>query len=358
MKAVVVEIKGKMAVVMSQKGEFIKLRNNGSFRVGGEVEVPPAVGRSARLLKRIASIAAVFLFVSLSGLGVYMYHIPYSYINIDINPSIEITTNIYDRIIKVAGLNSDGEKLLASNNLGSLQNKKIEEGIDGILNSIEKERYFEDDAKNAVVFTVSSKSDKKAESLESDVENIAAREIKSKNAGTEVLVGKVDIKKHEDAKKAGISPGKLMLIEKLIKEKPELKVEDLKDKPVKEILNSIKAGRSAGKEEKDQNKGEDRPGQNTNEKSSVKEGQKIKSTEKTGNKTTKNVKAAEQKTGKKEDVKKQENKKESGNGNKRTDKERNADDKAGDSGKNNRQDKESGGKKDDKSKNPVKNKKP
>ena len=51
----------------------------------------------------------------------------------------------------------------------------------------------------------------------------------------------------------GISPGKLVLIEKLKEEKPDVKVDEYKEKPVKEILTSIKQAKDIPKNKKEHN---------------------------------------------------------------------------------------------------------
>lgn len=253
MRAVVVDISGKYAVVLNKKGEFIKMRNKNSIQVGCEVEVPSIVDFTRTMkLTKVASIAAIFLFVAFIGLGAYGYTVPYSYIDIDINPSVEITMNIYDRVIDVVSLNEDGRELLTK--LDSIKNKGIEDGIGSILDKAEEKGYFKDETRNAVMMTVSSKNETKAAKIKEEVQQVAAKKVQTNNANAEVVVEKVNLERHDDAKKIGISPGKLMLIEKAIESNPGQKVEDLKDKPVKEILKSIKAGKKADKEDSDEKK--------------------------------------------------------------------------------------------------------
>lgn len=55
-----------------------------------------------------AAIVAVFLL--LCG-GYYLYFIPTATISIDINPSLELSINRFDRVISVEGYNSDGKML-------------------------------------------------------------------------------------------------------------------------------------------------------------------------------------------------------------------------------------------------------
>lgn len=236
MKVVIVDIKGRYAVALNKQGQFIKIRNNGQMRVGYEVEVPSGIGFDMRTLMKAASIAAVFFLTIGLSYGVYSYSLPYSYVNVDINPSVEITANIYNRILKVEALNNDGQKVLEGS---SYKNIKLEHGIEKILDNAVEKGYLKGDTDNAVMFTVSSKDDEKSLKIGEGIRKAAVEELESANIESNILVDNSTLDKHDNAKKLGISPGKLSLIEKLIEVKPELNENDLKDAPVKEIMKSI-----------------------------------------------------------------------------------------------------------------------
>jgi len=251
MKVLVVEVKGKYAVALNKQGEFVKLGNNGQLHVGCECDYVPNRSFGASTLLKAASMAAAFLFTIGLSYGVYSYSKPYSYVDIDINPSVEITSNIFDRIIKVKGLNDDGTKLLTNTNY---RNMRLEDGVEGILKSAFKSGYLKTDSNNSVVFTVVSINDKKSTEIKKEVEITAQKEIGEVSKATEILIEKATPDKHKSATDMGISPGKLVLIEKLIEAKPELKIDDLKDEPVKDIMKSIKEAKKqeSDKEAKDQ----------------------------------------------------------------------------------------------------------
>lgn len=259
MKAVVVEIAGKNAIALSKSGEFVKIRNNGNIRIGYEVELPSAKVFKINTFIKAASIAAVFLFVSCTGYGIYSYATPYSYIGVDINPSIELVANRYSRIISAEGLNNDGKKLLE---LNSYKNKSIEEGIRNILKSAEEKGYLKADDKNAVMVSVTGKDDSKVNEIEGEVKEAAKETLGSNNADSAVIVEKTTLQKRIDAEKLGVSPGKLSLMEKLIKENPELKVEDLKNESVKEIMKQVTAARKVNQTNKIQNQTGSKAGNN------------------------------------------------------------------------------------------------
>ncbi|MCX7922880.1 MAG: anti-sigma factor domain-containing protein [Clostridia bacterium] len=237
MKGIVVDIADKYAVILDKQGSFIKIKNTGNLKIGYEVEAPSVATLNISAFNRIASIAAVFLIILGLGYGVYSYNQPFSYVDIDINPSIELTINRYDRIIKAEAINNDGKVLL---NAGSYKNKGIEDGIETLLEAAAKNGYIKSDSENAVVFTVVSSDDEKAEKIQNEIKTTAGEELKQNKDNANIVIERATIERHREAKKIGLSPGKLALIEKAVELEPGKKVEDFKDKPVKEIIKSIK----------------------------------------------------------------------------------------------------------------------
>ena len=70
----------------------------------------PRVARYRRLIP-----AAVCLFFLLAGFGGYWaYFMPVAAISIDINPSLELGVNRFDRVVSVEGYNEDGRELASS----------------------------------------------------------------------------------------------------------------------------------------------------------------------------------------------------------------------------------------------------
>lgn len=256
MKAVVVEIKGKHAVVLSKSGEFIKVRNTGNLNVGYEVDIPSKViDFNIRAAYKIASIAAILIMIFGVSFGVYSYNLPYSYVNVDINPSLEITVNMYNRIIDVKALNTDGEKLLHD---GSYKNYDLNEGVKNILESAVEEGYIKAGESNAVMLTVAGQDSKKVLKIQEEVANAAKETLKEDIIDTDVIVENLALKRRDEAQKLGISPGKLLLIEKLKEVNPEVNAEEYKDRPVGEIMKSIKDKREEKEKDKDKDRDKDR----------------------------------------------------------------------------------------------------
>lgn len=247
MKAVIVDIKGRNAVALTKSGRFVNIKNNGDLQIGYETETKAGITGINTMVK-VASIAAALIFII--GSGIFVYNTPYSYIDIDINPSIEITTNFFDRIISAKALNNDAEKILDN---ASLKNKNVQEGLGSIVKSAVSNGYLKNPATSAIMLTVASKNGKRTSEIEGTLKSSVTKELSTADVKPEVVVEKVSVKKHDEAIKQGISPGKLNLIQRAIDSKPELKVEDLKDKPVKEILKHINYSKKSKTNESIQN---------------------------------------------------------------------------------------------------------
>lgn len=285
MKALIVEVSSKYAIALKNSGEFIRVRNNGRYAPGYEYDVSSDKSFNVKRLAKVASVAAVFFIALGMSYGAYSYSKPYSYVDIDINPSIELTVNKYDRIIDSKAFNEDGETLLTKVNFN---NKRLESGVEVILASAIEHGFLKQDTENAVMLSVWSKNEKKALKIENEVEILTKERLETAKVETEVVVERIAQQRQADAEELGISPGKMLLIEKLIEAKPELKAEDLKDDTVKDILKSIKEEKKKDKEqekiEKTEEKANDKAKDKKKDKEKKKDDDKLKENVKENNK--------------------------------------------------------------------------
>ncbi|WP_235832663.1 anti-sigma factor domain-containing protein [Acetivibrio mesophilus] len=237
MKAIIVDIEGDYAVALDKRGRFIKIEKTVEHTVGYEIDVPSKVSRfSNKTLLKIMSVAAVLLLVSSISFAAYSYNTPYCYVNVDINPSLEIVLNMYNRIIDVKALNPEGEKLIED----SYKNSRLDEGVKKIIDSAVAQGFLTSDDENAVMLTVAGKNYEKVLKIKEEVGDTANKALTNDKVVSEVIVENVVLERREEAKELGVSPGKLVLIDKLKEVNPEATTDEYKDKPVKEIMKSIK----------------------------------------------------------------------------------------------------------------------
>ncbi len=118
MKYLVMECRLSYAVVLDENGRFLKAANR-NYAVGQtvtdivEMQLPQTTPKASPLVamrKQLAAIAAclVLVLTALFALG----QTPYASVYLSINPEVRIDVNRSDRVIRVEGVNADGETLL------------------------------------------------------------------------------------------------------------------------------------------------------------------------------------------------------------------------------------------------------
>ncbi len=88
-------------------------------------------GYRRRSLSRRLLPALACLMVALGGLG-GLYFTPTSVISIDVNPSLELSVNRFDRVVSVTGLNEDGRELAGAL---SLTHRSYADAVEQVLDS-------------------------------------------------------------------------------------------------------------------------------------------------------------------------------------------------------------------------------
>lgn len=99
--------------------------------VYGELEKRRGV-RRGRTVRRALCAACACLALGLFAAGHHLYFTPTSVISMDINPSIELSVNRFDRIIDVSGYNEDGTQLAETLDL---LHQDYEQAVEQVLGS-------------------------------------------------------------------------------------------------------------------------------------------------------------------------------------------------------------------------------
>lgn len=140
---IVMQLNKNHACVMTSSGEFLKLKIN---------KTPPKVGEvyTGQIVKDIpfykyAVTAATLTFIFLCSSTAYAYYTPVASVVVDINPSIKLDLNRWNRIIKTTPLNEDGKKVLSEL---KVQNKSLNDGLDSIIIQAKKDNFINGDKSN------------------------------------------------------------------------------------------------------------------------------------------------------------------------------------------------------------------
>lgn len=208
--------------------------------------VIPKEKRSPRIslfAKGLMPIAACFVFVfiligGMLGLGNENYQTVY----IDVNPSVALNVNRFDKVSSVEYLNEDAEKALSSVKLKGLT---AEDALEKMIDAYDDAGYFENGAE--IYISAVSEKNKNYDKLLSKMQE-RAEKVKGKR-GYSVNVNKLTAEDRTVAKEYDISPGKYRVISEIIEKHPNYTVEDLKDKSMAE-LKKLLTQKHGGRNEK------------------------------------------------------------------------------------------------------------
>lgn len=120
--------------------DFIRRKTEG-FTMEPEVE-PEKAPQKKRLfpIRRIAALAACLAAVIIGAAGAQAYFTPTSALSIDINPSIQLDINRFDKVISAQGFNQAGQAILDQTDVKYMS---YDEAIDAILSAAEEAGYLE-----------------------------------------------------------------------------------------------------------------------------------------------------------------------------------------------------------------------
>ncbi len=240
MKAVIVECSNGAAVALCDDGTFRKLKNKG-YSIGQELLIKQKhnPNRMVQKLSICASLALVLL--SFAGIGSHSYVEPYSYVSLDINPSIEYALNRYDKVIAVSGINTEGQQVVSSIE-ADIKNQNITTALGVTIGQLEKDHYIVQEGYNHVIVSVYSTNDTKAQSITSKVNTFSTE--KSDICSIDAIPVSKEVK--DDADSLGITPGKLALIQAVAETTSDsnFDVSQWKDKSVNELETTIQQASS------------------------------------------------------------------------------------------------------------------
>ena len=254
MKAVIVEIRGLHAAALADNGCIIKVRNQ-NYAIGQVIEMKKQVFKKPAKVVALASAAAAV--VMMCTVTAWAYCTPYSYVSLDVNPSIEYSVNRFNRVLSAEAVNGDGEKILADLDLN---NKTIEEAIQDTVGQIDKAGYFTTEDPGGIVIATSSENEQDSQKLAADLQSTAEQSVEDTTAPVEVEAVSVGYERVQKARALGTTPGKLNLVEKLqasMDNPDSVDVQEWLKKPVKEIMKAIKTAKKASKTGDSQDSGAD-----------------------------------------------------------------------------------------------------
>ena len=188
----------------------------------------------------------------LIGFGGYrLYFTEASVISVDINPSLELNLNPFDRVISVKGYNKDGENLAEEADVKFLDYKEALEEI--LYTECVKECM---DNEELLLITVAGKDEEKNEEILKNIEEFLPEQKNMKCTGA----GREEV---ENAHKAGLSLGKYRAFREAKAKNPDITPEDVQGltmRQIRELAEEDKGEKTEDSGKSDRNPGKNRQG--------------------------------------------------------------------------------------------------
>lgn len=199
--------------------------------------------KNNKILKNVLAVAAALVLVVVGAFGGNYYSNNLavdSIIDIDINPSIEITANKQDRVIDTLAINEDAVVVLKDMDL---KGTDLDVAVNAILGSMLKNGYLNKDTSGEILVTVKNDNEQKAALVKASVQNNIEDVLKAEHVSATVINQSADYENDDAAafaEKHNISVGKALFILNLCKKDASLKAEELAALSIKEISKIVK----------------------------------------------------------------------------------------------------------------------
>ncbi|OOM82174.1 hypothetical protein CLPUN_04580 [Clostridium puniceum] len=188
--------------------------------------------------KKIALALSVAVVLSLAGGGYAYAKTPVVYVSMDINPSVELGVNAFDTVVSVEAYNEEGKTILEGTDL---LDSKVNDAVSTVISNAISDGYINEDGSSVIEITTSTnKTTGAAVKLDESLKNIVDETLSNNDVQAEVETENVALARRDEARKLGITPGKLNLIQKLQVLDPAITVEEYKNSSVKDIQKKTK----------------------------------------------------------------------------------------------------------------------
>lgn len=180
--------------------------------------------------KFIVSIATFLLVFFISEFSYNSYFKAVAFVDIDVNPSVELIINRFDKVVDMHSYNEDGSAIVLNLNL---KYKNYDEAIKILLDSINEKGYIKN--YGLVSVTLQSKDKSKENIILTTLRKTVNTSIHAHNSNTNIEVYTVSNDVANHAHDLNISPAKYIAILELQKFDIKATIDNCKDNTISEI---------------------------------------------------------------------------------------------------------------------------
>lgn len=228
---IIFKIEGRKAIVLQADGSFIAIHAKTGWKAGQTVVIPAAINR----VRPILAAAACFSLILLGGFGWrWLSTTPVAWISLDVNPSIELCVNRFERVISATALNIEGERIIEQI---PVENLAYTQALANILRAEETGAYFTANAD--LVVTVFSADAQAQTDLLASLQAVVRTETAYASAQMQTEYYAVDENTLHGAHTHGMTAGRYMYLQALQALAPETDITAFSHHSISQIKEEI-----------------------------------------------------------------------------------------------------------------------
>lgn len=180
-----------------------------------------------RFAAAFACLAILFLFGAIS---YNLYYTPLAYIDIDVNPSVELSVNRFGKVVRSSAYNDDGARILRDVKVAHL---RYNDALEILLAAINAKGYFQ--RSNMLYITVQSNENLRLENMLYDLQETIAAASTNHHYNIDADLCSISEEVKHSATACQISPAKYLAIQDLLAVDPDIDFEECKEHSVHEL---------------------------------------------------------------------------------------------------------------------------
>ncbi|MFA6940043.1 MAG: hypothetical protein WCQ54_03555 [Clostridiaceae bacterium] len=186
-----------------------------------------------KFLTAASTVAACAVFALI---GNFYYNTPVEYLSVDINPSVEMGINAFNKVVCIEGINNDGKALLKDKKLLKMT---VEDTVEALVKEAEKEGFIADDGSTVIAVTAVSDNEEKAVQLKEKAYNRIQQEIKAGKVKAIAYGDYSNLELRTEAQKVNMSAGKYKLVSALKTLDPNIDIEQFRYTKITDIISEV-----------------------------------------------------------------------------------------------------------------------
>jgi hypothetical protein len=206
-RGIVMEISPNSATVMTNDGEFVRVKKPSSNIILGQEITSAEYLNSRPNFIKYGVLAAAIMLMLIPFTYFKQAYATVGYVNVDINPSLEMAINKYNKVNSVVPLNDDAVKFIDNMALKGLDNN---EALDRIITTAKTMGYISNEKENNIEIAIVNLNGNKLGISEKYLVKQAEKAVTDIDVDATIKVQKADEKAHDEAKKENVSTNKYL----------------------------------------------------------------------------------------------------------------------------------------------------